>query len=304
MDGDEVAGRTLAGVGAAELRRRALDLGATDLLTKPFEAEEAIARLRSALRLKSYQDHVKSQQERLEQKVAQRTAELADSRLDILWRLGKAAEFRDEATGHHVLRVACYSRLLGEALGLAPEQVEPLFLASPLHDLGKLGIPDHILSKPGTLSPAEWAVMQRHCEIGARILRQPPKLMKTLLVWRGVTADHAAARVTDPLLEVAATIALAHHERWDGTGYPAGLRGNAIPLPARIVAVADAYDALRSDRPYRPALPAAQAQEVFAQEAGTHFDPDIYAAFVSCAERFDVIQQEFADGHASLCAQA
>ncbi len=165
----------LTGVEEPDLKRQALDLGATDLLNKPADQDELIARIRSALRLKSYQDNLKAQNEILEATVSKRTAELAHSHMDIIWRLGKAAEYRDEDTGNHVARVGCYCRVMAETLGLPRDRVEMIFLASPLHDIGKIGIPDHVLLKPETLTPREWSIMQRHCEIGARILQQQSK---------------------------------------------------------------------------------------------------------------------------------
>lgn len=290
----------LTGVHEPDLKRRALDLGATDLLTKPVDAEDLIARLRSALRLKSYQDSLKMQNELLERRVEQRTAELAESRLDIIWRLGKAAEFRDEAMGNHVVRVGCYCRLLGEALGLGRDQVETLFLASPLHDIGKIGIPDDILLKHDALTPMEWSIMQRHCEIGAQILREQSKIMKTFMVWRGGASPTSGRNET---LETASAIAQTHHERWDGTGYPAGLSRTAIPLEARITAMADVYDALLSDRPYRPALPLAKVHQIIREEVGTHFDPEVYAAFARSQERLRSIREDFSDDCTSLAAK-
>jgi len=293
----------LTGLKEYDLKRRALDLGATDLLTKPVDAEDLIARIRSALRLKSYQDQLKTHNELLERIVQERTAELARSRLDILWRLGKIAEFRDEATGNHVVRVGCYCRVLGEVLGLDRQRVEMLFLASPLHDIGKIGIPDHILLKCEALTPAEWAIMQRHCKIGERILREQSKTMKTFLLWRQDATGVPLPASDNPLLDLAATIALTHHERWDGTGYPAGLRGEEIPFESRIVALADSYDALGSDRPYHPALPEETVCEILRSETGTHFDPRVYTAFEKAYERLRTIRAELSDQSTSLVAQ-
>jgi putative two-component system response regulator len=284
----------LTGAHEPGLKRRALDLGATDLLTKPADPDELIARIRSALRLKSFQDQLKHQNELLEQAVAERTAALAVSRLDIVWRLGKAAEFRDEDTGNHVVRVGYYCRALAEALHMPRAQVELIALASPLHDIGKIGIPDHVLLKPEALTPHEWTIMQRHCEIGARILRQQPKAMSVFAGWREGPGESAAAP-PNPIIDVAATIALAHHERWDGLGYPAGLRGTDIPLEARIVALADSYDALLSERPYRSAFPEETVLKTIREGSGTHFDPDVYAAFATVADELRTIRAELAD---------
>ena len=286
----------LTGVNEPGQKRRALDLGATDLLTKPADAEELLARIRSALRLKSYQDQLKAQNEILERVVQERTADLENSRLDIIWRLGKAAECRDEDTGNHVVRVGCSCRVLAEALGLPREQVQTIFLVSPLHDIGKIGIPDYILRKPEALTPAEWRIMKRHCEIGAQILRQDSKVLDAFLAWRDGPRPRAAA-AHDPVIELAATIALAHHERWDGLGYPAGLRGPDIPLVARIVAVADSYDALLSERPYRAAFPEEIVLKTLREGAGAHFDPNVLAAFLDVLDELQAIRAELTDNH-------
>ena len=225
MDGFELLGRirsmphredvpviVLTGNSETDLKRRALDLGATDLLNKPVATQDLVARLRSALRIKQQQDQLKVYATQLERLVDQRTRELADSRLDILWRLGKAAEQRDEDTGHHIVRVSLYSRVLAESLRLPTDQTETLFVASPLHDVGKIGIPDHILLKPGRLDDAEYATMRRHTIIGAAILRDKSVGMAAYLE----TSGRVDSEGINPLLEAAAEIAMTHHERWDG----------------------------------------------------------------------------------------
>ena len=282
----------LTGAREPSLKRRALDLGATDLLTKPIDPDELTARIRNALRLKAYQDELKATNAVLERKVAERTAELNESRLDIIWRLGKATEFRDEDTGNHVARVGCYARAIAEQLGLPRPQVEQIFLAAPLHDIGKIGIPDNILLKPGVLTPDEWEVMKQHCEIGAQILRQASPVMAAYLTWR----DSAAAeRQPNPLLETAAQIALQHHERWDGLGYPSGIGSIKICIEARIVAIADTYDALLSERPHRAAFLEEVVLRTIDAGAGGHFDPEIFAAFRATLPELQEIRAEFAD---------
>ncbi len=267
----------LTGLGDSDLKRRALDLGATDLLMKPVDPEDLLARVRSVLQLKSYQDQLKSHNELLEQRVKERTAALEESRREIIWRLAKAGEHRDETTGNHIARVAWYCRIISEGLGLDREFVETITLTSPLHDIGKIGIPDTILLKKGPLTPEERAVMKTHCRIGADILSQAPKAMSPF------RELHAAPRLeqqeTSPILSVAVTIAEAHHERWDGTGYPKGLAGDSIPLEARIVGLADVFDALNSPRPYKPAYEEAKVLAIMRSENGKHFDPDVFAAF-------------------------
>lgn len=278
-----------------DIKRRALALGAVDLLNKPVHPEDLIARLRSAMRLKAYQDERKHHSRVLEQKVEERTAELADSRLDILWRLGAAAEYRDEATGNHVIRVSCCCRAVAEAFGMDRDNVEMLFLASPLHDIGKIGIPDGVLLKPGSLDHEEWEIMKAHCAIGARILRDDSKAMRAFLTWRYGSGAAQRHRAQNPILSLASTIALSHHERWDGSGYPHGLKGEDIPLESRIVALADIYDALLSERPYKPALPEAEAVDIIRGERARHLDPCLCDLFEDLREQFRTIRAEFAD---------
>ncbi|MFH1749253.1 MAG: HD domain-containing phosphohydrolase [Planctomycetota bacterium] len=282
----------LTGRNESDIKRRALNLGATDLLNKPVDPQDLIARLRSVIRLKTYQDELKDQNAILERKVEERTAELVDSRLDIIWRLGKAAEYRDEETGNHVVRVGCHCRVIAETLGADREFVEMLFLTSPLHDIGKIGIPDAILLKRGSLNEDEWDVMKRHCAIGAEILREDSKVMNAFLAWRGEHTCGHDGNGQNPILKMASSIALTHHEWWDGTGYPAGLDGANIPLESRIVALSDAYDALCFERPYKPALPEAEALKIIRDEVGRHFDPQVHAAFEESITELRAIQTE------------
>jgi putative two-component system response regulator len=187
-----------------------------------------------------------------------RVEELVETRLQIIQRLGRAAEFKDNETGLHVIRMSHYSRLLALAAGYGERFADELLNAAPMHDIGKIGIPDAILLKPGKLDADEWNIMRSHAEIGARIIGE----------------DKSS------LLQMAATIALSHHERWDGTGYPQGLQGEAIPLAARIVAIADVFDALTSKRPYKHAWTVDEAFALIASEAGKHFDPALAACFL------------------------
>lgn len=294
----------LTGRQERDLKRRALDLGATDLLNKPIEREDLIARLRSTLRLKVYQDELRVQNAILDQKVWKRTQELAASRLEIVWCLGKAAEFRDEGTGNHIVRVGCYCRAIAEALGMPKDFVELLFLASPLHDIGKIGIPDHILLKPGKLTRQERQIMQTHCAIGARILREDSKTRMLFYAWQPRESDGLKKREYNPLLEMAANIALMHHERCDGTGYPQGLTTAAIPLEASIVALADVYDALCSERPYKRAYPESQALDIIRATVGRQFDPFAYSGFERALDMIRDIQAQFPDRMQSGCRKA
>ncbi len=212
----------------------------------------------------------------------QQDVDLAQTRMSIVCRLGMAAEFRDEDTGNHVVRVGCYSRAVAAAMGMPRSFLEMLLLAAPLHDIGKIGVPDSVLLKPGPLSDEEWAVMQRHCEIGECILREESKAVVPSFDWYATEsrAVKEALGSRDPMLEMAASVALTHHEKWDGSGYPQGLAGEAIPLESRIVAIADVYDALTSNRPYRAARPEEEALTIIEATVGSHFDPRVHAAFL------------------------
>jgi putative two-component system response regulator len=287
----------LTGLADHDLKCRALELGAADLLNKPVDPADLLARLRSVLRLKACQDELKAHNASLEQKVEERTLELAHSRLDIIWRLGKVAEQRDEYTGHHVVRVGFYSRRIAEALKKSHGFQEALFLAAPLHDIGKIAIPDRVLLKPAPLNDAESALMRQHCYAGAKILQEDALLREAFFHGRAVDSQSAVPAFKNPILEIAAAIALTHHERWDGNGYPEGLAGEAIPLEARIVAIADVYDSLTSTRPYRLAYPEERAVQVIREGAATHFDPQVHAAFLEALPELRITGQRFADVH-------
>lgn len=266
----------------------ALELGATDFLNKPIHRGELLARLRNILMAKGYQDHLRQYSEMLESAVRQRTRELETSRQDVIHCLARAAEFRDTDTGQHVIRVGRYCRVIGEVLGLDRGNLELLEQAAKLHDIGKIGIPDAILLKPGKLTADQIEAMQKHSNFGKKIiegianseldqLRQHVEIGSTIL--------HAGR---SPLLQLAMKIALTHHERWDGTGYPLGLAGEDIPLEGRITAVADVFDALSAKRPYKPAFPLEKCLAIMTDGRGSHFDPQILDAFFS--RRNDIIE--------------
>jgi putative two-component system response regulator len=239
-------------------RRQALAAGATDFLAKPFDIVEVVLRIRNLLETRHLHRLLSNQNAVLEAGVRQRTRELEEAQGEILARLAAAAEHRDDDTGRHIFRVGHMSAAIAKSLGLASEVVALIRGAAPLHDVGKIGVPDHILLKVGKLTPEEFAVMKTHTTIGAAIL-----------------AGGRSALVIE-----AERIALNHHERWDGTGYPNGLSGDAIPLGARIVAVADVFDALTHARPYRPAWPLDRVMGEIRAQDGHHFDPAVVAAFL------------------------
>jgi putative two-component system response regulator len=285
------------GVDDPGMKEKALNGGAADLLNKPIDSKELLARLRNVFRMKEYEDELRARNELLTEKIHKQDIDLARSRMSVVCKLGMAAEFRDEDTRNHVIRVGCYSRVIAAAMGMPQSFLETLLLAAPLHDIGKIGIPDDVLLKPGPLDDDEWAVMQRHCEIGERILREQSKALVPLFDWYAVepTSVKEAVQTHDPVMEMAATIALTHHEKWDGSGYPLKLVGEAIPIESRIVAIADVFDALTSNRPYRAARPEEEALTIIEATVGSHFDPRVYAAFITSLPEIRAIRTRFND---------
>ena len=285
----------LTGNSDSSFKRHALDLGATDLLCKPAFCEDLVARIQSMLRLKSNQDQIKNQNEILDRKVKERTIELEESRQDIVWRLAKAGEYHDDETGNHTLRVACYCQAIASELGMFNGFTDRLFIASPLHDIGKIGVPDAILLKKGKLTSEERKTMQSHCAIGSAILQENAKSETYRLTRLYGNASFTRSRAQISLLKMASNIAMSHHEKWDGSGYPQGLAGEDIPLEARIAALADVYDALRSERPYKPAFPEDKTLRIIKEEVNGHFDPSILAAFWKVSDAIRYIREEFSD---------
>ena len=285
----------LTGLGEKSLKKKALDMGATDLLNKPVDREELLARLRSALRLKSYQDEIKSYNATLEKKVAERTKALTDSHLDIILRLGKISEFRDQRMGNHGLKTAYYSRVIGKTLGLEKNILETLFLSSSLHDIGKFIVPEKILLKPGKLTFEEWGMMRQHCEVGASLLGGKAEDQRMIHSLEQDNTAPSRGTYENPLLKMAATIALTHHESWDGKGYPNGISGDNIPLESRIVALADAYDDLTSERPYKTQTSEERTLTLIRMKVGSQFDPEVYSAFDKSLEELRGIQKVFSE---------
>jgi putative two-component system response regulator len=264
------------------VRLAALEAGATDFLSKSQSPVELKVRLRNLIKLsdalRKLDDHVAEQAREIEKA----TQGLLAREEEMVFRLSKALEYRDNDTNDHTLRVAKYSRMIAERLGLSRQECRSIYLASPLHDIGKVAIPDGILLKPGRLDDDERATMNTHAEIGARIL-----------------GDSAS-----DLIKLAAQIAEGHHEHWDGNGYPKGLAGEAIPLAARIVAIADVFDALTTERPYKKAFPVSRALEILVAERGRHFDPACIDAFLLSYAEMDRVDASVESAAPAPCLTA
>jgi len=256
-----------------KVRYAALDAGITDFLTKPVDARECLARCRNLLMLRRQQLALEDRRRLLEHMVEDATREVKEREKETLLRLARAGEFRDEETGYHLLRMSRYSRLIANAIGLNRDEAETIELAAPLHDIGKIGIPDGILLKANKLSDGEWQIMRRHPVIGHEILK-------------GSASKY---------VRMGALVALGHHEKYDGSGYPNGLVGDHVPLCARIVAVADVYDALTSVRPYKSAWESGQAFDYLSSQAGRHFDPRMVEAFIGMKKEVLEVQQQWRD---------
>ena len=260
-------------------REKALSRGIEEFITKPIKANEIQIRVRNLLRLKVANDVLKNHNQLLDEKVKARTQRLQASFEESILLLMRASEYRDDETGGHVQRISQYCKSLAEMLGMDKVFCRTIFLASTMHDIGKIGIPDYVLLKPGGFEPEEWAIMQSHTTIGAEILKVNEK--------------------SSSYIKMGKNIALYHHEKWDGSGYPKGLKGKDIPLSARIMNICDVYDALRSERPYKKAFDHKKTMDII--EHGDekikkeHFDPNIKEKFVANHEVFDEIFQMYED---------
>ena len=253
-----------------KVRLKALKAGAKDFLNKPFDTAEVLLRINNLVETHQLHKQIRNQNKTLEEKVFDRTKELSESRLEIINRLARAAEYRDNETGMHIIRISRLCARLGKLAGLSPKECELILHASPMHDVGKIGIPDNILMKPGKLSPTEWEIMKMHPIIGAEMLS-------------GSSSE---------LLQMAETIALTHQERWDGSGYPRGLKGEAIPLVGRIVALCDVFDALTNARPYKGAFPVFEAMIEIESKSGILLDPHLVNMFkADLPEMLRIIKQ-------------
>ena len=282
----------LTALNGSEDEERGLVKGAMDYITKPIRPPILLARVRAQLELKQARDLMRDRNQWLEAEVNRRMAENQRIQDVTIHALARLAETRDNETGNHILRTQEYVRALARRLQLNPRfanriddhLVALLAKSAPLHDIGKVGIPDRILLKPGRLDADEWAIMKTHAQLGADAL------------------EHAERDVAHPVefLQCAKLIARSHHERWDGHGYPDGLAGEAIPLPARLMALADVYDALISRRVYKPPFPHEQAFAMIVAERGRHFDPDVVDAFVDCHTQLNAVALRFADDARTL----
>ena len=250
---------------------KGFELGAADYISKPVVPSIVKARVKTHLAL-HYQNQI------LEEQVRQRTAQLNETQLEIIRRLGRAAEFKDNETGMHVIRMSHYARILGLDMGMTEEESELLLHASPMHDIGKIGIPDRIMLKPGPLNEDEFALMRQHPEIGYDII-----------------GDHPSR-----LLQMARQVSWTHHEKWNGKGYPRGLRGEEIPLEGRLVAIADVFDALTSERPYKKAWPLEKTLDLLHRESGEHFDPRIVEQFFVSLPKILEIKKRYPESVSSL----
>jgi len=270
-----------------EDRVKGIEAGCDDFISKPVDKMELLARVRSLLKVKAYNDLLSNYQKELEAEVTKRTEELKHAlekikaaSLDTIYRLSMAAEFRDEDTGAHIKRVSLCCAVVARHIGLSESEIENVLYAAPMHDLGKIGIPDLILLKPAKLNPQEWEIMKQHTVIGARILN-------------GSDAE---------FIRLGETIALSHHEKWDGSGYPGGLKGNQIPITGRITAIVDVFDALTSKRPYKQAFSVEKSLNLIREGRGSHFDPDIVDVFFALQDDIQMIMKQYDDDNTGLNA--
>ena len=272
-DGDYLPVMVLTAQTDQETKLKALEHGAQDFLHKPFDQVEVLTRIRNMIEVRLLHNQVRDQNLILEERVKERTAELEQTRLDVVRCLGRAAEYKDNETGAHVIRMSTAAKMLAELIGLDQRTCDLLLHAAPMHDIGKIGIPDDVLLKPGKLTPEEFDVIKLHAEMGAEIL-----------------GDHPTE-----LMQMAREVALTHHEKWDGSGYPNGLKGEEIPITGRITALADVFDALTSSRPYKKAWSTEDAVKFIADNAGSHFDPALAARFPEIVDKVVALREEFSD---------
>ncbi|CAG8873708.1 HD-GYP domain-containing protein [Pseudomonas fluorescens] len=285
----------LTAMAATEDEIHGLELGAVDYITKPIRPALVLARVDTQLKLKAAQDFLRDHNDYLEKEVERRTREVIAIQDVAIQAMASLAETRDNETGNHIRRTQHYIKVLAEHLRdhprfshfLTEDTIALLFKSAPLHDIGKIGIPDHILLKPGRFTEDEFEIMKTHTTLGRDAIQHAEDQL-------GIRAE---------FLSLAKEIAYSHQEKWDGSGYPQGLAGDDIPVSARLMAVADVYDALISRRVYKAGMPHAQAVEIIRQGRGTHFDPDICDAFLACVEQFQTIAERFADTEQDMAGQ-
>lgn len=261
-----------------EVRFLALESGGKDFLNKPYERVEVLIRIRNLLEVRILHNQIRDQNKLLEERVKDRTQELYSTQLDVIQRLARAVEFRDSETGMHIIRMSHYSAFMAAKVGLSMEDCEIILTASPLHDIGKIGIPDQILSKPGKLTPEEWTIMKTHTTIGGELLS-------------GSSSKY---------LKIGRQIALSHHEKWDGSGYPNGLKGNDIPVVGRICGLCDVFDALTSKRPYKLAWSLEDTLKEMENGRGKHFDPQLLDCFMDNLGEIKYIKEKYEDGRTDV----
>ena len=261
-----------------EDRVKGIEAGCDDFISKPVDKMELLARVHSLLKVKAYNDLMSNYRKELESEVAMRTEELRHAfeiikaaSLETIYRLSVASEYKDEDTGAHIKRMSRYSAAVARRMGLDENTIETILYASPMHDLGKIGIPDFIMAKPAKLDPMEWEIMKQHTVIGAKILK---------------------ASDTD-FVRLGETIAQSHHEKWDGSGYPNSLKGIEIPIAGRITAIADVFDALTSKRPYKEPLSVEKSLAIIREGRGSHFDPDVVDAFFAIQDEILTIKKQY-----------
>ena len=279
-----------------ETKLKALRLGASDFLSKPVDPSELILRLENVVAAKTLRDHLTDYSARLEQQVEIRTRELVRSRQEAIHCLARAAEYRDDDTGQHVIRVGRYAGIIARQLGLPEPAVELIEQAAQLHDIGKIGIPDSVLHKPGRLDDGEFELIKTHCDIGRQIIDPLTEKEKRVLGKHTIMGSIIMSTgCSSPVLRLGSVIAETHHERWDGSGYPQRLVGAEIPLEGRIVAVADVFDALGSNRPYKTAFPLEKCFAIIEEGRGKHFDPRILNAFFAGKQQIISVYRECQD---------
>ncbi len=264
-------------LGDKEFKIKGLETGADEFLTKPIDETEVLTRAQNLLKVKEFEDFLSKHNRILSEQVAEKTRELRGSYVDTINRLTRVAEFKDEDTASHIKRIGYYCSLVAKSFGWSEDDVEVIFYASPMHDIGKVGVPSDILLKPARLNPEEYALMKTHTTIGGRILHDSPSR----------------------IIQMAERIALTHHERWDGGGYPAGIKGEEIPREGRIMNIADQYDALRSRRPYKTPYDHERVFKIITEGDGRtmpqHFDPEVLEAFKDLHRKFAEIFMNYTD---------